>query len=234
MAQVYLKKSGSGAMKQITELLINKTDDSFQLNQLHNTTLPVYEGKTNQNKNYCINVKFKQLGNFMLITGKPLEKLAAQLFRRYNTNQQLSDIGITENKHVYQIDYSLIKQEMDRVYYESLMCIDYILQWEQKIVDSIPQTDKANLINECYEQGTKAYLAFREVCKAAILTEKDENELCNLRNHAMHAKIPETFSYHEKLNDNRIKEILQITDKMLEKYRKKDVYYEVLASMART
>ncbi|MDQ2177120.1 hypothetical protein [Marinifilum sp. D714] len=232
MAQVYLKNSGSGIMKEIAELLINKTDDTFQLNQLHNTTIPVYEGKTNEGKAYRVNVKFKQLGDFMLITGKPLEKLAGQIFRRYQSKEQLTAIGIEEKEGHYQIDYSLLKQEMDRVYYESLMCTDFILQWEKKVVDAMPYGLKGGLRIECKNKDKKAYLKFRKVCKAAELPEADENELCMLRNHAMHAKIPENFSYHEKLNDDRIKNMLQITDEMLEKYQKKDAYYEALASEA--
>jgi len=234
MAQAYLRYSASGIMKEIVELLTNKTDDSFQLSQLHNTTIPVISGKTTEGKAYRVNVKFKQLGDFMLITGKPLEKLSSQLFIRYQSKEQLADIGIEEKNGFYQIDYSLIKQEMDRVYYESLMCTDYLLQWEKKIVDKIPQAKKAERINNAKKQNRKAHINFREVCKTALLSEANENDLCKLRNHAMHAKIPECFSYHEKLNNDRIKNMLQITDEMLEKYQKKDAYYEALASMART
>ncbi|WP_421919867.1 hypothetical protein [Marinifilum sp.] len=232
MAQVYLKNSGSGFMKEIVRVLINKTDDSFQLNELHNTTIPVATGETTDGTAYRVNVKFKQLSDFMLITGQPLRKLVAQLFRRYQTADQLARNGIEEKGGRYQIDYSLIKQEMDRVYFESLMCTDYILQWEKSVVDKITESSKKELIENV--QKTKAFLSFREVCKAANLSEEDENDLCELRNHAMHARIPESFSYHDKLKEARIISMLQISDETRKKYQKKDAYYEALTSMTKS
>lgn len=234
MTKQYLDTTTSSVLKEISFKLINDNQAVFKLNQLHDTLLPVFQSAADIESPYRVLVKFKQLGDYMLITGKPLEKLALQLLNRYPNGEDRERLGLMQKEGYYQIDYSLIKQEMDRVYHESLMLTDFIFQWEKTIVDAIDDKEKQKLINHAQEEGKRAHLKFPSVCRHAQLDTADTEELCSLRNSALHAKIPEGFAYHEKIEDDRIRKMLNITTDMLKKYEKKDSYYEAEALLLNT
>ena len=138
-------------------------------------------------------VKFKQLDDFMLITGKPLKRLAMQLFNRFPTDNKLEEVGITMKNGFYEIPYIHIKQEMDRLYHESLIVTDIILDWEKNIVNQINEDEKKRLIDTAKQNnnGYKAHINFSIICNYAGLQADEIKLLSKLRNHALHAKIPE-------------------------------------------
>jgi hypothetical protein len=227
MVKEYLKQTTSEIMKNISRELAGKNAGDFRVDKLHSFELPVYRSGKHEPKSYTVTVMFKQLADFMLVTGEPLKNLALQLFRRYPSDKELETVGIILKDGVYQIPYIQIKQEMDRVYHESLMMAEFLLDWEKNIVAQIAMEEKQQLIKAAeINAGQKAYIGFKAVCQQAQLLADEYDELKNIRNHALHAKIPEGWSYKEKLADSRIIKILGITPEKLKKYEKKDSYYE--------
>ncbi|HAF28485.1 MAG TPA: hypothetical protein DCG75_05495 [Bacteroidales bacterium] len=229
MTKKYLDDTTSDILKNITNELINSSTENFNVNQLHNFEFPIFKSDKSEVKPFKVIVKFKQLADFMLITEKPLKNVALQLFKRYQTNEELEKLEVYFKNGFYEIPYVQIKQEMDRIYRESLILADFILDWEKSIVDKIPEIEKQKLIESAKQNtnGYKAYINFDTVCNYAGLIKEEQSELQNLRNHALHAKIPDKdWTYKQKLNDNRIQKMLYITLEKLEKYEKKNAYYE--------
>jgi hypothetical protein len=188
--------------------------------------LPVYQSDKNLKKPYEVILKFRQLDDYMLIAEKPLIKLVDLLFMRLTTNEQLCDAGIALKDGYYQIPYVLVKQEMERVFHGSVIATNFIILWEKTIVDRISQTSKQQKIDAAKNSsGSWAYLSFDEVLTHTTLDTETKKELKKLRNHAMHIKIPEGWTYQGMLESNRIKNVLGITPETMKKYEKKGDYY---------
>jgi len=232
MAKKYLQEATSDILKNITSELTSKKSGDFQVNQLHNFAFPVFKSEKSETKPFKVIVKFKQLGDFMLITGKPLEKVALQFFNRYRTNEELEKIDVHIKDRFYEIPYVQIKQEMDRIYHESIILADMILDWEKTVVAKVSEDEKQRLIEAAKQNknGYKAHINFAGVCNYANLQAEDKEQLQKLRNHALHAKIPDKdWTYQQKLNDPIIQKLLNITPEKLKKYEKKNAYYETKA-----
>jgi hypothetical protein len=232
MAKEYLKQANSEIMKKMAKELAYKPSGDFMVNNLHNLELAVCTNKNIGAKPFRVMVKFKQLNDFMIITERPLIKLANQVFNRYPSEEKLTEAGITIKDGFYEIPYVHIKQEMDRMYHESLIVTDIILEWEKTIADKISGVEKLELINKAKQgkNGQKAFINFNSICQHANLTDDEITLLKQLRNCALHAKIPERYwTYQQKLKDNKIVKMLTITQEKLMKYEKKDAYYEALA-----
>ena len=232
MAKKYLEDTSSDIFKNITSELMSKKSGDFQVNQLHNFEFPVFKSDKSESKPFKVIVKFKQLADFMLITGKPLKKVAMQFFNRYKTNKELEKIEVHIKDGFYEISYVQIKQEMDRIYHESLILADMILDWEKTVVDKVAKNEKQKLIEAAKhnKNGNKAFINFAGVCDYAGLQADEKKQLQKLRNYALHAKIPDKdWTYQQKLNDSSIKKMLKITPEKLKKYEKKNAYFEVKA-----
>lgn len=229
MTKKYLDETTSDILKNLTKVLINKNTKDFNVSQLHNFEFPIFESEKSEAKPFKVIVKFKQLADFMLITKEPLKNVALQFFKRYQSNEELEKLEVHFKNGFYEIPYVQIKQEMDRIYHESLILADFILDWEKNIVDEIPEEEKQKLIESAKQNknGYKAHINFATVCTYANLLKEEQSQLQNLRNHALHAKIPDKdWTYQQKLNDARIKKMLNITSEKLKKHEKKDAYYE--------
>jgi len=232
MAKKYLQETTSDILKNITSKLTSKESGDFQVDQLHNFEFPVFKSDESESKPFKVIVKFKQLADFMLITGEPLKKVAMQFFNRYKTNEALEKIEVHIQDGFYEIPYVQIKQEMDRIYHESLILTDMILDWEKTVVDKVSEEEKQKLIEAAKQNKNynKAFINFAGVCDYAGLQADEKKQLQKLRNYALHAKIPDKdWTYQQKLNDSSIKKMLNITPEKLKKYEKKNAYYEAKA-----
>lgn len=225
MAQQYLEIFTTALTGDISKILKSKYVDSFQVDQLHNLELPVYQTDKGLNKPYKVIVKFRQLDDYMLIAEKPLIKLVDSLFMRLTSDEQLCAAGIARKDDYYQIPYVLVKQEMERVFHGSVIATNFILLWEKTIVEKISKNLKQQKVDAAKNNNSWAYLSIDEVLTHANLDPETKKELKKLRNHAMHTKIPEGWTYQGMLESSRIKNLLGITPESMRKYEKKGDYY---------
>lgn len=140
--------------------------------------------------------KYRQFDDIIVaIRKKVVEKTVGQIFyQKKHAPEELTNIGITEEQGTYRVPFNVVKQEMDRIYHQSLAFIQAILSFEQDHIEgNAERADK-----EAQLSDGLPHLNFPAVLALSSLDESVKDELKEIRNTALHCNIPDGWSYEEK------------------------------------
>jgi hypothetical protein len=199
---------------------VDKKVEKFDINNLvvknyRNTVFPI-ELKEIDGKKVFIIVPFHQLNDFMFVESRPvLQNITAQLLLRCKNDEKLRTTILKVNDEKIEIPYIELITEMKKVFHHSLKWAEILFNWEAEIIKNIAVTEKDKKV--LTQKDGFPRFGFKEVCKMAGLAGDITEVLKKLRNNALHAAIPEYWTYEEMQKDEKLKKLLGFTDEMFEK-----------------
>lgn len=212
MAKDYLKKT-SPAYRSF----IGNQEDEWKVSNLSQSAISKKMLIENYG-NIILNIKFHQLDDYLLVESTPTIELAiVQAIKRFEANvldAEKPQMQISKTNDVYNIAYEEVFKEIQRVFNDAVNWAFYLLDWEQKIVDSMTENDRTDFENNKITAGNKAHINFTDVCNKAGLAEPLLKKLKDLRNTTFHGSIPEGWTYWEMENDQEICNLLGYRKKL--------------------
>lgn len=206
-AKEYLKK---------VNVKVQKFDiNNLEVRNYRDTDFPIRLNKID-GKEVTIVVPFHQLNDFMFVESRPvLQNIAAQLLRRSLHDEKLRQRLFPGNEEIIKIPYVELVTEMKRIFHQSLKWAQLLFEWEAIEIKKIAEGVKENKVLSPTDGFPR--FAFKEVCEKAALPNEIAELLTNVRNKAMHSDIPVTWTYEEMQQNDKIKNLLNFTNKTFEK-----------------
>lgn len=177
-------------------LIACKYDANYQrVENMHDQEVVCFS-VTIDHKRIEVFVSYKQLDDIITaIRRRTVESTVRQIFyQRQHRAEALSEVGITEERGIYRVPFTVITHEIERVYHQSLAFIHAILSWEKSIIES-----NAERVNNHARGGDGLpHVNFKTVLSLSTLDQSTKEKLVEIRNTALHGKIPEDWSYQEQ------------------------------------
>ncbi len=150
-------------------------------------------------KNYTVNILYHQIDDVLFVENK---EFLGKIISYYIRDTQYKDTIIP---------YTLLTEYYDKIYSKSLHFTRYVFHFEERMFSTFSneEIERYSTVRSGYRRvGFKKYIQILKDKNTITVSTKDYDKLNEVRNKALHADIPKTYTYSDIEINNFIKTIL--------------------------